>query len=163
MCRYGFKNYKLTYACFRCQIGFKRPNLFDVQPELARQLLKNASIVPLNVKEAKCPNCSNEMANLGRDLRLPIKTKNEQWQCIKYLYEMKYNIYSCGCSGIGYVPHKMEEAIQLVKEYKNEIPNFKKKQALQEKKEILAQKRKKNSEELKTKQLLRAIKKDKPL
>jgi hypothetical protein len=43
MCRYGFKNYKLTYACFKCQIGFKRPDLFDVQPELAGAMQKKQS------------------------------------------------------------------------------------------------------------------------
>jgi hypothetical protein len=44
MCRYGFKNYKLTYACFKCQVGFKRPNLFDVQPELADAMQKKAKL-----------------------------------------------------------------------------------------------------------------------
>jgi predicted aminopeptidase len=68
--------------------------------------------------DAKCPNCGGEMANLGRDLRLPAKTKNEQWQCIKYLIDNKYNIYSCGCQGIGFVPHKMADAIALVAERK---------------------------------------------
>ncbi len=34
MCRYAFYKYKNTYGCFNCQIGFKRRNLFDVQPEL---------------------------------------------------------------------------------------------------------------------------------
>jgi hypothetical protein len=62
----------------------------------------------------KCPNCGGPMANLGRDLRLPGKTKNEQWKAIKYLYENNYNIYSCGCQGIGFVPHKLSEAVELV-------------------------------------------------
>jgi hypothetical protein len=165
MCRYGFKSYKLTYACFKCQVGFKRPNLYDVQPELVDALQKKArqegKQAPANAKDAKCPNCGSEMFNLGRDLRLPTKTKDEQWRCIKYLYDNKYNIYSCGCSGIGFVPHKMEDAIKLIEEFKNEIPNYNKQQALLQKKETLEKKRKKNDAALKTKKLLREIKKEK--
>jgi hypothetical protein len=165
MCRYGFKNYKETYACFKCQVGFKRPNLYDVQPELWDELLKKVNPekanIPASIKDAKCPNCGSEMYNLGRDLRLPTKTKNEQWKCIKYLYDNKYNIYSCGCQGIGFVPHKMEDAIQLVEEFKNEIPNYNKQQSLLQKKEALEKKRKKNTAALKTKKLLREIKKEK--
>jgi hypothetical protein len=164
MCRYGFKSYKLTYACFKCQIGFKRPNLYDVQPDLAnamqKQAIKDGSPLQASAKDPKCPNCGSEMYNLGRDLRLPTKTKDEQWKCIKYLYENEYNIYSCGCSGIGFVPHKMEDAIELVKEFKNQLPNHYKQQELEARKESLEKKRKKNAEALKTKKLLRAIKKD---
>jgi hypothetical protein len=164
MCRYGYKNYKLTYACFKCQVGFKRPNLYDVQPELADALTKIAiaekTAIPASFKDAKCPNCGNKMYNLGRDVRLPTKTKDEQWRCIKYLYDNQYNIYSCGCSGIGFVPHKMEDAIILVKEFKNQIPNFYKEQALQEKLTMLKKKRKKNADVLLTKKLLREVKKE---
>jgi Zn finger protein HypA/HybF involved in hydrogenase expression len=89
MCRYGFKSYKLTYACIKCQVGFKLPNLYDLQPELVDALQKKArqegKQAPSNAKDAKCPNCGGEMFNLGRDLRLPTKTKDEQWRCIKYL------------------------------------------------------------------------------
>jgi hypothetical protein len=164
MCRYGFKSYKLTYACFKCQVGFKRPNLYDVQPELVDALQKKAQQegkqAPANANEAKCPNCGSEMYNLGRDLRLPTKTKDEQWKCIKYLYDTNYNIYSCGCSGIGFVPHKMEDAIELVKEFKNQLPNYYKQQELAERKETLEKRRKKNAEALKTKKLLREVKKE---
>jgi leucyl aminopeptidase len=159
MCRYGFKSYKLTYACFKCQVGFKRPNLYDVQPELVDALQKKAlqegKLAPANAKDAKCPNCGSEMYNLGRDLRLPTKTKDEQWRCIKYLYDNNYNIYSCGCQGIGFVPHKMEDAIELVKEFQNKISNFYKQHELDKRKETLEKKRKKNIEILKTKLLLK--------
>jgi hypothetical protein len=121
MCPHGFKSYKLTYACFKCQVGFKRPNLYDVQPELAdamqKKAIKDSKPIQVSAKDAKCPNCGNKMYNLGRDLRLPTKTKDEQWRCIKYLYYNQYNIYSCGCQGIGFVSHKMNNAIELVKEF----------------------------------------------
>jgi hypothetical protein len=119
MCRYGFKNYKLTYACFNCQIGFKRPNLADAQPQVFEAIQKKAkqdnTDIPANIHDAKCTICKNEMYNLGRDIRLPAKTKNEQWQCIKYLYDNNYNIYSCGCSGIGFVPHNTDYAFNIVR------------------------------------------------
>jgi hypothetical protein len=160
MCRYGFKNYKITYGCFKCQIGFKRPLLQDVMgKKMRREQLVNPEI--FTSKDFHCPNCGGPMANLGRDLRLPVKTKDEQWRCIKYLYDNNYNIYSCGCSGIGFVPHRMEDAIALVNEYKNKIPNYYKQQELDERKDTLEKKRKKNAEMLKTKKLLGAVKKEK--
>ncbi len=55
----------------------------------------------------------------------------------------------------------MEDAIQLVNEYKKQIPKFYKEQALQEKAAALEKKRKKNADTLHTKKLLRAIKKEK--
>jgi hypothetical protein len=120
MCRYGFRNYKLTYGCFSCQIGFKRRHLSDVQPKLHEELSQKDRMVDGMIadKDFRCPNCGGEMANLGRDLRLPNKHKDEQWQAIKYLYDHKYNIYSCGCSGIGFIPHKVADAIELVEKHR---------------------------------------------
>jgi hypothetical protein len=146
MCRYAFYQYKTTYGCFRCQVGFKRPNLFDVNP--------NAT----EAKDFHCPNCGGEMANLGRDLRLPAKHKDEEWACIKYLVENKYNIYSCGCQGIGFVPHKMEDAIELVKNVDVKRKKYSYEQALKEKKQALEASRKKKKDALRTKLLLREVK-----
>ncbi len=149
MCRYAFYKYKDTYGCFKCQVGFKRRNLFDVDPD--------AKVA----KEAKCPNCGGEMANLGRDLRLPVKTKDEQWRCIKYLVDNKYNIYSCGCQGIGFVPHKMEDAIELVKEYKGRSLRYQKEEETKRKFEEKAKVKRDRAKVRKTEMLLREIKKDK--
>ena len=149
MCRYAFYKYKTTYGCFKCQVGFKRPNLFDVNP--------NAT----EVKNFHCPNCGHEMANLGRDLRLPAKHKDEQWACIKYLVDNKYNIYSCGCQGIGFVPHKMEDAIELVAEYKKRDSVYQQKEALEAKRRAIETKRKKNKAALVTRIKLREVKKEK--
>jgi hypothetical protein len=148
MCRYGFYKYKNTYGCFNCQVGFKRKNLFDVDPNATES------------KDFHCPNCRTLMVNLGRDLRLPKKDEDEQWQCIKYLVDNKYNIYSCGCQGIGFVPHKMEEAIELVAsvEVNRKKHLYNEEQALNQL-EIKKQ-RKKNADELRTKLLLREVKKE---
>jgi hypothetical protein len=146
MCRYAYRKYKLTYGCFKCQVGFKRQNLIDVNP--------NATIS----KDFNCPNCGTEMANLGRDLRLPAKHKDEQWACIKYLVDHKYNIYSCGCQGIGFVPHKMEDAVELVKSVEINLKKYTYKEAQKEKKVALEQARKKKQDALRTRMLLREAK-----
>jgi hypothetical protein len=157
MCRYGFYNYKNTYGCFKCQVGFKRPLLGDVLGEKLRKEIADKTFVE---KDFKCPNCGGEMANLGRDLRLPNKTKDEQWRAIKYLYDNKYNIYSCGCQGIGFVPHKLSEAIELVEETKRKRQQFLADEIRKEKQEALAKARKKRANALKIKLQLRAVKKE---
>jgi hypothetical protein len=146
MCRYAFFKYKTTYGCFKCQVGFKRPNLFDVNP--------NAT----EAKDFHCPNCGTEMANLGRDLCLPAKHKDEEWACIKYLVDNKYNIYSCGCQGIGFVPHKMEDAIDLVKSVAINLKKYTYEEAQKEKKAALALARKKKQDALQRRLLLREAK-----
>ena len=167
MCRYSFYKYKNTYGCFNCQIGFKRRNLFDVQPELHAQMSKEAReanpksrVSVSETHEAKCPNCGGEMANLGRDLRLPAKTKNEQWQCIKYLIDNKYNIYSCGCQGIGFVPHKMADAIAIVAERKEIQKAIQKKYDIERKFEEKAKAKRKGDKERVIRKQLKEIEKE---
>jgi hypothetical protein len=152
MCRYGFHNYKITYGCFQCQVGFKRPLLSDV--------LGEKYTIDAVSKDFKCPNCAGEMANLGRDLRLPPKSKNEQWKAIKYLYDHQYNIYSCGCNGIGFVPHTLKEAMQLIEESKLQNMQYLKENIQREKEEQLKKSRKKNADSLISKMQIREIKKE---
>jgi hypothetical protein len=120
-------------------------------------------MVDKNATEAKdfhCPNCGGEMENLGRDLRLPAKTKNEEWKCIKYLVDNKYNIYSCGCQGIGFVPHKMEDAIELVREYAGSYERAQKVEETRRKFEEKAKAKRDRAKARKTEALLREIKKE---
>lgn len=167
MCRYAFAKYKNTYACFHCQIGFKRRNHYDVQPELVDKVSKEIREAKERGEEyvykgndAKCPNCGNEAFNIGRDLRVPNKTKDEQWRCIKYLVDKKYNIYSCGCQGIGFVPHKMADAIALVEEYEGRFQRYQKEEETKLRLEEKAKKKRDLAKERKTKTLLRAIKEE---
>ena len=164
MCRYSFSTYKNTYGCFNCQIGFKRRLLGDVQPEEAAKQAdidrKEGNPSKTQFKDFQCPNCGGEMANLGRDLRLPAKTKNEQWQCIKYLIDNNYNIYSCGCQGIGFVPHKMQDAITLVAESKGYQNVFQKQYDIQRKFEEKQKAQRKRERENTIKKQLKEIKKE---
>ncbi len=106
------------------------------------------------------PKLWQRNGNLGRDLRLPDKTKDEQWRCIKYLVDNKYNIYSCGCQGIGFVPHKMEDAMELVAEYQKRDAVYHKQQALEAKRLATEQQRKKSKAAMDTKKRLREVKKE---
>lgn len=84
MCRYGFTEYKLTYACFKCRKGFKHRQDKDMlslkeqriikQDKYKQLVYKNSVIDQRNgIDEIKCPECGNKMECLGRDLRLPKK------------------------------------------------------------------------------------------
>jgi hypothetical protein len=65
-------------------------------------------------KAVICPDCGQEMANLGRDLRLPRKEEQEQWQAIEYLKNNNFNFFTCGCDGIGVVPQNLQQAYELM-------------------------------------------------
>jgi hypothetical protein len=108
MCRYGYTEYKNTYACFGCRKGFKRRSEKDLLPQDVRA-----------DKAAICPDCGQQMANLGRDLRLPRKDKQEQWQAIAYLKNHKFNFFTCGCDGIGVVPQNLHQAYALMEQYRH--------------------------------------------
>ncbi|MES2731597.1 MAG: hypothetical protein V4714_07610 [Bacteroidota bacterium] len=88
----------------------------------------------LVIKQVKCPDCGNQMANLGRDLRLPKRDKKEEWLAIEYLKNNNFNFFSCGCTGIGVVPQNLQEAYLLVEQYSRKTEG-----------EILLQKLQKNS------------------
>jgi hypothetical protein len=158
MCRYGFYKYKCTYGCFNCQIGFKRRLMSDAMTAEEINLSKVDGIII--EKDFHCPNCRVIMTNLGRDLRLPKKEEKEQWKCIKYLVDHNYNIYSCGCQGIGFIPHKIEEAIDLVASvainHKKHLYN----QEIKTKQLEIKKQRKKKADALRTKLLLREVKKE---
>jgi hypothetical protein len=157
MCRYSFYNYKYTYGCFKCQVGFKRRNLNDVKPDALAAATERGEDIG---KDFHCPNCGGEMVNLGRDLRLPTKTKDEQWRCIEYLISNNYNVYSCGCQGIGFVPHKMKEAVALVAEYKERQKMYAKEQLIREKSAKKAMERKHCAHERQTKMRLKEVEKE---
>jgi hypothetical protein len=56
------------------------------------------------------------MVNLGKDLRLPKKDKQEEWLAIEYLANNSFNFFTCGCYGIGVVPQNLENAYNLIEE-----------------------------------------------
>jgi len=127
MCRYAFKTYKIHFACFDCRKTLKKPPIEDLaiqngdwkdyqnafwnyssaksnkfrkeNPERTEFLTEKYQ----NRKE-KCPDCGNQMADLGLDFKAPKKDKTKEWKIIKGLLKSGKAFYSCGCDGIGFVP-----------------------------------------------------------
>ncbi|MFC5539862.1 hypothetical protein ACFPQ1_36530 [Rhodocytophaga aerolata] len=128
MCRYGFIEYKNTYACFNCRKGFKRRLDRDLLSQKELRVEKQKKFDKLIYKKEvadkkandtlliKCPDCGDQMVNLGKDLRLPKKDKQEQWMAIEYLANNNFNFFTCGCDGIGVVPQNLQEAYKLMEE-----------------------------------------------
>ena len=67
--------------------------------------------------EAKCPQCSKLMANMGFDFASPKKDNIKEWAHIKSLYSVGITFHSCGCTGPGYIPNSTEK----LKEYFEDI------------------------------------------
>ncbi|MCL9806575.1 hypothetical protein NAT51_13650 [Flavobacterium amniphilum] len=70
--------------------------------------------------QAKCPQCSTLMANMGKDFAAPKKDNIKQWELLKSIYSVGINFHSCGCSGPGYIPNSKESLIAHFNEILNE-------------------------------------------
>ncbi len=109
MCRYAMKSYKPHYACFKCRKTFKRRLLVDVLDGLSNTDVE----IP-----AKCPECSELMANMGLDFEAPRKKDIKAWQHLSTLYEVGIAFHSCGCSGPGFIPTDSNELINHLSKIK---------------------------------------------
>ncbi|MFD1601394.1 hypothetical protein ACFSJW_23635 [Flavobacterium artemisiae] len=69
-----------------------------------------------SVFEAKCPQCSELMASMGRDFESPKKDDIKKWEHLKTLYSVGIAFHSCGCSGGGYIPNSKEKLIEYFEE-----------------------------------------------
>lgn len=106
MCRYAVTTYKPHYACFKCRKTFKRRLFRDI---------KNGE----SNHEAKCPQCSDLMANMGLDFESPRKDDLKKWEHIRSLYTVGITFHSCGCSGPGYIPNSKEKLIEYFEDLKD--------------------------------------------
>ena len=61
MCRYGMSTYKEPFACFECRKSFKQTNYYEL-PDHVRPASIEQRVV-------KCPQCGNQMANMGHDFK----------------------------------------------------------------------------------------------
>lgn len=142
MCRYGIQ-YKNTFACFKCRKGFKRrldKDLLSQTEQRIERLSKAIKSIKKDKSESlltkpivKCPDCGGETVNLGKDLRLPKKDKQEEWLAIEYLANNHFNFFTCGCNGIGFVPHSLQEAYELIERRRNKTEGEKLLQRLNDK------------------------------
>lgn len=116
MCRYATNRYKPHYACFNCRKTFKRKLLWDIQRSDEFEL-----------KAAKCPECGQLMACMGKDFESPKKENVKAWEHMHRLYSVGIMFHSCGCSGPGYIPDTKETLVayfeKLLTEYHGQL-NF---------------------------------------
>lgn len=97
MCRYAMSVYKPHFACFGCRKSFKRRLLLEVD-----EARKESAA-------AKCPDCGELMANMGKDFEAPAKRDEQAWRHLRLLYSVGIAFHSCGCSGPGYVPANAQQ------------------------------------------------------
>ena len=111
--------YKPHYACFNCRKTFKRRLLSDLESKDDFQL-----------REAKCPDCGQLMANMGKDFEAPKKSAIKAWEHFKLLYSVGITHHSCGCSGPGYIPNTSEGLLAyfnaLINDYQQELTFWRK-------------------------------------
>jgi hypothetical protein len=61
--------------------------------------------------EAKCPQCSGLMADMGKDFASPKSKDVKRWNYLKTLYSVGIAFHSCGCTGPGYIPNQPEALV----------------------------------------------------
>ena len=105
MCRYAFSTYKPHYACFDCRKTFKRRLLSDIQEGYSMKQEEHP---------AKCPQCGQFMADMGKDFEAPKKDDVKAWKHMATLYEAGIAFHSCGCTGPGYIPRDNAEIIKYL-------------------------------------------------
>ncbi len=138
MCRYGNKTYKPHFACFNCRKSFKKTPIEDYlkqknkfeaykklsikqnNPNVVKQLEQKFETSLSTLKEmylndiSTCPDCGNEMADLGLDFKAPKKNAVKAWKRIEGMYHVGHCFHTCGCSGFGYVPRDKTEYLQYL-------------------------------------------------
>lgn len=139
MCRYAFKIYKPHYVCFDCRKVFKQPTVEDMivqngdwdsyreaflnkNEEKSKTFwVKNPKLIErfqkkYREKEYKCPQCREEMFNIGLDFKAPKKDKVKEWEIIRSMYRLGRTFHSCGCDGPGYIPENHDDYLKLLNE-----------------------------------------------
>ena len=101
-------SYKPHYACFNCRKTFKRKLMWDIRRDNK------------DLTEAKCPQCSELMANMGLDFESPKKDNIKEWNHIQELYSVGITFHSCGCTGPGYIPKDKDRLIAYFEEIIND-------------------------------------------
>jgi hypothetical protein len=72
-----------------------------------------------DLAEAKCPQCSELMANMGLDFESPKKDNIKEWNHVRELYSVGITFHSCGCTGPGYIPKDTDRLIAYFEEIIN--------------------------------------------
>jgi DNA-directed RNA polymerase subunit RPC12/RpoP len=105
MCKYAMVRYKSHYACFDCRKTFKRRLMWDINRTDKTEV------------EARCPQCRNLMANMGKDFEAPKMNDIKAWDHTQRLYSAGIAYHSCGCTGPGYIPRTKEALVSYLQEH----------------------------------------------
>lgn len=106
MCRYGQYTYKDNFACFKCRKAFKKTSRWEL-PEEVRPAEGERRI-------CKCPQCGEEMADMGLDFKAPKNSDVKQWRKVEILYQHDFTFHSCGCCGPGFRPKELNEVFDFI-------------------------------------------------
>ncbi|WP_409178828.1 hypothetical protein [Brevibacillus fortis] len=107
MCRYGmYGPYKQIYACFPCRKVFKQTSKYELTEE------------EWNKIKHRCPQCGEEMKDMGHDFKAPKQADVKQWKKVEILYQHGFTYHSCGCGGPGYRPAQLNEVNEFLEKNK---------------------------------------------
>jgi hypothetical protein len=107
MCDCGiYGPYKESFACFSCRKVFKQTNRIELPDHLK---------IPLGEKRVcKCPQCGQEMADMGIHFKAPKMNKVKQWQKVRILYEHGFTFHGCVHCGPGYRPAELRQVEEFI-------------------------------------------------
>ncbi len=64
----------VSFACFDCRKNFKKPFVPD--------------------RSYKCPQCSKQLAHMGKSFKAPRKTELKQWEKVRRLWSAGYRFHT---------------------------------------------------------------------
>ena len=121
MCRYAFHTYKPHFACFQCRKMFRlaaqedlplpsRPDNDNFSDYGRRRVWSQQKATRL----AKCPQCSQQMHNMGLNFKAPKNNDLKQWHKVELLHRNGGSWHDCGCGGSGPNAKTLQDAERLV-------------------------------------------------
>jgi DNA-directed RNA polymerase subunit RPC12/RpoP len=106
------------FACFDCQVAFKRRAIEDTSSSSAHQA--DSEIIH------KCPNCNHRMAFMGRNFATPSKANSSAWFAAKSLWEAGFRFVGSGAHSDSALPKSkaaVAEFIEQNSEHKQKVGN----------------------------------------
>jgi hypothetical protein len=111
MCRYAFKVYKSHFTCFNCRKTFKESYSRSKQDKKEGLAISSADFSDARI----CPQCKDEMIDLGLDFKTPKQNDLKQWKKVEILYQYGFTFHSCGCCGPGLRPNELSQVEEFLK------------------------------------------------
>ena len=99
------------FACFDCNVAFKRPATEDSFSGTAWQA--ESELIH------KCPNCTHKMAFMGRNFRVPKRSNKNKWMAAKLLWEAGFRYCGSGNQPSVTLPEVTSEIPEFIKNNMN--------------------------------------------